>query len=303
LVLDIGVSVLGLVLALFLPSLLAPRRLSEAAWLFASAVGGAIAVMLVTGLFAVGVGAAVCIVFFIFAFHRAPKLDAQWHRRLIGFAIVFAWWGGMLVATPFYTPYPRLVLPGLAAAWLAAALYWDDSVRLNEQQEAQRTGSLSGCIFFGIAFVCVPLGAALLLPHPDHLEQTGDRRGLIYIAQQIRRTDTTGQPRAIYVLGEPAILFQLRTAGEQLVVPLQEVPADPATADGRPIPTFLIAGPHTQRQPDFQRQIAAAQDRWILDREFDYQPSPIVWLDLNDPRRSPKETATLDRVRVYRLRD
>jgi len=68
-VVDIGVSVLGLVLALFLPSLLAPRRSGEAFSLFVSAVATACGVSFLTGLFAVAVGAAAGIARTLLAFH------------------------------------------------------------------------------------------------------------------------------------------------------------------------------------------------------------------------------------------
>jgi dolichyl-phosphate-mannose-protein mannosyltransferase len=69
------------------------------------------------------------------------------------------------------------------------------------------------------------------------------------------------------------------------------------------MPTFLVTGPHANRDPQFQQQWAAEKDRWELLHEYKYQPSDVVWLDLNNPQKSPKESANLDRVRLYRLRE
>ena len=275
----------------------------ESFWLLLSAMGGTLALLLLTGgLLSIGVGAALGIMLMLLAMHRAPKLDESWRRRLVGLALLIAWWGGMLVATPFYTPYPRLALPLLVATWLTAALHWDDSVRHENAQWSRPAGHLSGCVLIAIIFI----GWLLLMPlvpHADHLSSQSDRRGLVDIARQIRQTGATGQTRAVYVFGEPAMLFQLRAVGEPLVVPVQALPASAATASGQPIESLVIAGPHAARDPDFQRQLAAAGGRWKLVQDFDYQPSSVVWLDLNDPRRSPNESANLDRVQVYRFGD
>ena len=129
-----------------------------------------------------------------------------------------------------------------------------------------------------------------------------DRRGLQRIAAEIRRLHL-GQQRAVYVAGEPGLLFQLAVAGERFVAPVQDVPASQATIDGHPIPTFLVIGPHAHRDSQLQQQWAVAKDRWQLIQVYDYQPSDIVWLDLHDPRLpDPPDKAQLNRIEVYRLK-
>jgi 4-amino-4-deoxy-L-arabinose transferase-like glycosyltransferase len=293
----IGWSMLGLFMAWFLPSLLVPRTVRENLWGFVSTVPSAIGVLLVTGLFPVAVGAAVGIARMLIAIQAAPRLDATWQRRLIGVSLLAAWWGGMLVATPLYTPYPRLALPITIAAWLAASLNWDEPLITGDQPPR-----IAGCLLW-LAIGCGLVAFQALIPHEDHLTYTGDRRGLESIAQEIRAGHEPREPRVIYVYGEPAMLFQLRAAGEEIVIPVQDIPPSPAAENGQPIPTLLIAGPHALRDPGFQQQMAAAHARWMLVSEFSYQPSYVVWLDLNDPRRSPQETSSLDRVLVYRSRE
>jgi 4-amino-4-deoxy-L-arabinose transferase-like glycosyltransferase len=295
-------SIPGLMLAWFLPSLVSPRPKRESLSQFASSVASVIVVASLTVLFPVAIGAAVGVARMLVAIHRAPRLDAPWQLRLTGLSLTLAWWGGMLVATPLYAPYPRLALPLMIAAWLAAALNWDVPLTASDQSPSARLGSVTKCLFC-LAIAGSWLVLAPLLPHADHLWRMSDRLGLMSIAREIRATGGPRQARVIYVFGEPAMLFQLRAAGEEFVMPVQAIPVGSATDRGRPIPTLLIVGPHALRDPVFQQQMASARARWTLVREFPIALSHVVWLDLNDPRRSPQETAPLDRVLVYRLDD
>jgi 4-amino-4-deoxy-L-arabinose transferase-like glycosyltransferase len=291
-------TIAGVLLAALMPALLERRgwceRFFQLYWLSAAAVGVVLVSVLVTS-----VGAAVGLSRMLVGIHLAPKLDASWQRRTTGFALLAVWWGGMLVATPLYAPYPRLALPYLLAAALGTALNVAGFLAAAEGEFYQtRLGRFWQAAFFAAA-------AAALLPMAVFIQRRelpSERRGLMEVARQVRGIETSAAQRAIYVYGEPALYFQLRAAGEAFTSPIQELPQAAATLEDNPIPTFLIAGPHAHRDPQFVRQFAAARDRWELLKEFEYQPSAIVWLDLNDPRRSPKETTSLDRVRLYQLR-
>jgi 4-amino-4-deoxy-L-arabinose transferase-like glycosyltransferase len=297
-----GWALLGLTFAILLPQLLEPRRASEIPGLALQSLVGMIGFMLIALTFVVSFGAALGIGRILMALYRTPQLDVSWKRRAIGLSLVFIWWGAMLLVTPLYTPYARLTLPLIVAAMLATALNWSPVLRGNDERaSAWRANATWGCLA-AAAWLACGFGLQALAPHKDHWQRPIERRGLVEIAQLVRQTEEPGLPRVIYVYGEPALYFQLRAAGERNVAPVQLVPDQPATLDGRPLPTYLIAGPHTHRDAQFQEQWSAVKDRWELLRVFDYQPSDVVWLDLNDPRRSPKETAALDRVRLHRLR-
>ena len=79
------------------------------------------------------------------------------------------------------------------------------------------------------------------------------------------------------------------------------------TLNGRALPTFLIAGPHAERDPQFREQLAAAGSRWKLVQTYDYAPSTLVWLDLHDPRnaggRAGRERSRVSAVRVSAVGD
>jgi dolichyl-phosphate-mannose-protein mannosyltransferase len=295
-------SFLGLALALLVPQLLrVPQSGAATLWLIGKCLLTAFALLVISVTLAVGLGAAIGIGRMLLAMRRAPRADAIWRMCAIGLCLVSIWWAALLVATPLYTPYPRLIMPGLLAAILACALNWHPLLATEGDATPYHAGSLAGCSIFGLMLVYW-LGIYLLCPHTDHLERLLDRRGLLGIAEEIHASQPQAGSRVMYVYGEPALYFQLRAAGEEIVSAVQQLPAEAATIDGKAIPTYLIAGPHAQRDPEFVRQFGAAQERWQLYKEYDYQPSALVWLDMNDPRRSPKETADKDRVRLYRLR-
>ena len=288
----------GVLLAAVLPALLERRgwweMLARLRWLGAAVAGVVIVSVVVTS-----VGATIGLARMLVGIHLTQKLDANWQRRTFGFGLLAVWWGGMLLVTPLYTPYPRLALPYLLAALLGTAVNVAEFLPLVERDfyETRLGRFWQGALWAVVAAALLSLSVFI-----QRRELPLERRGIMHIAGRVRETANSTEPRAMYVYGEPALYFQLRAAGEELVSPIQELPSTAATLEGRPLPTFLMAGPHARRDPEFVRQLAAAKDHWELVREFDYQPSAVVWLDLNDPRRSPNETADLDGVRLYRLR-
>ena len=298
-----GWTLLGVFLALLVVQLLRPRGPLEVLWVVFRSVIGVFGCVLLTGGFVIAVGAAIGIFRVLAAIQRAPRWDSVWRCRAVGLLLIATWWGAMLIATPLYTPYARLALPLIVASWLGAALNVAGMFGPIFEESSESQGGWGwGClIVFGMFGLAAIHGS--LAPHEDHWNRLSSRRGLVEIAQLVRLTERdSGQPRVIYVYGEPAMYFQLRAAGEQNVSPVQLVPSEPATLQGRPIPTFFIAGPHANRDPQFQEQWADMKENWQLVHEYDYQPSDVVWLDLNHPQKSPKETAALDRVRLYRWR-
>ena len=212
------------------------------------------------------------------------------------------WWAGLVLATPCYTPYPRLALPLLLASSLGFGLNCAESVEgVNFWPggwERARHSRIFGIAIL-IALFAVP---AIFFPHEHHLLQSYERRGLMHAAQQIRDATANHESRVFYVFGEPALFFQLRAAGESLVAPVQDVPKQAITLSDRPVPTYLIVGPHAQTDPQFKQQWSSAEDRWQLLETFNYMPSAIVWLDLHDPRR-PIEVAAGHSIGLYQLRE
>jgi hypothetical protein len=106
--------------------------------------------------------------------------------------------------------------------------------------------------------------------------------------------------RAIYVYGEPALLFQLKAAGESFVGPVQDIPGAAVNADGTTITTYLVIGPHARSDPQFRAAWKESSSRWKRVASFPYRPSAIVRLDLIDPRKE-QPPKSWEKVEVYRL--
>jgi hypothetical protein len=211
-------------------------------------------------------------------------------RLLVGFCLMAVWWLGLLLSTPCYTPYSRLQIPFMLAAYLAAPLF------ATEFRSGPRFVSwlplLVGPTLLGASIV-----GALVLPRP-RLEFSGDRLSLQTIARAIQEEANPKIPRVVYTFGEPAVFFQLRAAGEPVVAPVQDIPATATSLEGRAIPTFLVTGPHTEQDLGFQEQWTTASSNWTLVRTFEYRPSALVYLDLHDPRQ-PNRSAHA--IRLYKM--
>lgn len=234
----------------------------------------------------------------------AEDRGAAEQRRTIGMALVIAWWGGLLIATPFYWPYPRLLLPGLLATWLGAALLID--LLFRQHHDLLVRGLMSAV---AIAALLGGLGWFWTLRDES---QGGDRRAVQRIAAKLRgdldavvpppKSASSPPTRAVYVFGEPAMFFQLAAARERTLEPAQEIAATAVTLNGKSLPTFLVAGPHAERDPQFREQLAAAGGRWKLVQNYEYEPSELVWLDLHDPRKPAAEQAAAEHTfRLYEL--
>jgi dolichyl-phosphate-mannose-protein mannosyltransferase len=298
-VVESPVSALGAALAVALPAFLSRRNAWETMWRVGVGVLAGALAFFWSSLVVIGFAAAIGLGRSIIALRETKQSDGVWQRRAIGLAIVTTWWVGLLVATPCYTPYPRLVLPWLLAACVGMGLNCADFGSGSESVPAspsQRRWIAMGAAVFAIGLLFV---VWLYTPHFQRFAPLGDRRGLLQVAEQIHQSGADQQPRAIFVYGEPALFFQLRSAGEEIVVAIQDVPSAAAKVDERPIGTLLAVGPHARRDPRFQEQWAAAKERWELVETHDYRPSALVWLDLHDPRQSPKETD--DAVQLYRM--
>lgn len=169
---------------------------------------------------------------------RTPNESSGW--------MILAWISGLSVATPFYHPYPRLVLPWLIAVWLGVGL----AVHL--LIASGRLGTVPWSSFpkwranwceFALAGWLFTLNAVRCGIGTEHCWQ--DRSDLARttdaLAAQIKKlTATAGfaeDQTYAYVYGEPSIFFALRASGLSLVGPVQNLDF---MAGPHPRPTFLF---------------------------------------------------------------
>lgn len=179
---------------------------------------------------------------------RGPE-DSQ----RIGLWFVFAWIAGLCVATPFYQPYPRLILPLHVALWLGAGLLAETIGPriLRAETSWQRflsslklEWSLPAALICCVAIRCL---VGSFHAWQDRTELAGTVRSLLKIIHD--ETEKAGFPRdeaIVYVAGDPPVFFNSKAEGLSLIAPIQN--RDQAERGSRP--TFVLsrldAGSDTQ---------------------------------------------------------
>jgi len=234
---------------------------------------------------------------------RSQRQDEARDRSVVATCLIAVWWAGLFAATFCYWPYPRLVLPWLMASWLGTALCFQRAADLAERRQVrQNVPHWAGLVVVAIALAGIGWFSSQRTKSPAAVAES-DRASYQKIAAQIREQLNLTDFRVIYTCGEPALLFQLRAAGEPLVAPSRDIPDEAVTVDGKPMPTFLVLGPHARGDRLCQEQWTATKDKWQLVQSYNYTPRAIVRLDLYDPRQPlATDERQLNRIEVYRLK-
>lgn len=206
---------------------------------------------------------------------RLPTSGANW--------VLLAWICGLTVATPFYYPYPRLVLPWMAAAWLGAGLLVQHAIdsgvvfalipgRASQSWRPQ---------WLEIGIACWLVAATLTTQHLHAWEDRGTLAKIVdWCSEHIKReTVAAGHPgdeAIVYVYGLPAAVFRLKADGLPLVAPV----ADFRFLDSpSPRPTFFIFPADFQDEPRFSQLWEAKRDRFGQVWPRQYGDSSLVMLD------------------------
>ena len=237
--------------------------------------------------------------------HRwIPAWDSLIHLHWLPVCLVAVWFGSMFVATPMYSPYARLTLPWLAAAWFGTALAIGAFVRW---QPAAELGRQKGIAIAGLCAALVATALAAPRLTAQQIPAWQSRTGLESIAHQIaRRIELTNNPSRVivYVYGEPALFFHLRAAG----LPNVGAVGDLSFAEaGRHPPDvteiFLVTGPHSESDPAFAEQMRKVSHRLEETATYSYLPSDFVLLDRMDPRSFvPRDRRAGEPVRLWQRR-
>jgi hypothetical protein len=224
-----------------------------------------------------------------------------------------AWFVAMLVLTPLYRPYARLTLPWLAAAWIGAGLGIAHLLRAIVVTPSAPFRAKRSRIALGAGILVAAIGLApefgrfltrAIPPWQDRTEVARLSRKMATDMRDLAATLTDGRRDDVvcFTYGEPAVLFQLRLAGLPLVAPVADLSFAHPTARPTGHPTFLVAGPHAERDPEFQRQFAEVRDRLLPAGEYEFLPSALVKLDQWSAREIAKGQGAKERMRLYRLR-
>lgn len=193
-----------------------------------------------------------------------------------------AWFFGLLLATPLYTPYARLVLPWWLAAVLGTAMTasnWTRYAQLSTTVPAEGTTAepapswkrrvrvTTGCMgVIGLAILLFSGRVVTLLGAPGWQLRTTCQmaaRDVVTAIKQDAQLDAGSSldQFAVYSYGEPAILFQLRLQGVAYVAPVEHLAFAKPGAKLPPVPTYVLVGPQAHRTHGFDEQFRVARPR------------------------------------------
>ena len=172
--------------------------------------------------------------------------------RGLAWTMLAAWWIAMTLTTPFYHPYPRLVLPWLVAGWLLVGhrfACWTTSGSPSEQSPDAASSDdriLPVAAATGLVLILLAIPTRFLT---RAIPAIAPRTAISGLADQVIESVSNRVPSGnavIRIWGEPALFFQLsnrspdrllmQPAGGLQVIHPGEQPPD--------IPVFLIIGPH-----------------------------------------------------------
>lgn len=238
------------------------------------------------------------------AMSHAHSETAGLERSLAGWLLA-AWFLGLAISIPFYTPFPRLTLPWLMACWLGAGAGANWLACEIDRPAARRGIAMAcaglGCLGLLLAFGSWPLRAPGV-PGWQASTSLADMAPRL-AADACRDAGLDRQSSidglAVYVYGEPALLFQLRLAGLEHVVPVMHLAFARPNARPPQLPTYLVTGPHALRTTGFKTQFVEARQRLRLVKSYEYAPSNLVRLDDGTPAGAGN--AAFDTSPVYRL--
>ena len=237
--------------------------------------------------------------------------EATRARNLAGWLLA-AWFLGLFVAIPLYKPYPRLVMPWLVCAWLAAGgcvgglLTWaaerrvySEAVRATPTRfDWQRWVLLMGAIAVLALGVVSRLSLARSRDIPGWQDRTV-RANVIRQAAQFARKRAPGKT-VFLVYGEPCLFFDLAVEGFE--------PQPPLGGDfsflgpgkkSLPQPAFLLAYEGTA---DFDKLVEPYKKFLTLEAVFHDTPSDLVLLDTYSPEDlAPGKPRPRKVLNLYRI--
>ena len=253
--------------------------------------------------------------------HRGDRSD-------LGYWILLVWFGGLLLATPLYTPYLRLTLPEVFATSLGVGLavqqvwsvFWKGrltppfSPLINVPFLSQSL--IVVAIAFGLGGFINPADRSFRdsffrsFPDQSSLPSAAREIAMRIDYQQLKRMSSIaseGDPDPttdnVYVYAEPSLLFQLRNAGVQNVAPIGSLQFAQRQYSNSQTRIYLAVGIHALSDPRFREQFAAVRGQFRHVGSWPWQLGPLVALDQPDcnPRllgHNPMESAKVELYEV-----
>lgn len=239
-----------------------------------------------------------------------PDARATAVRFALWFAL--AWLCGLLLATPIYRPYPRLILPLQCVAVIGTAaaivmLLSGQVLNATAQDQGEGTSSRNVRLAWLVPVVLLCAWRAFSTGTPAWPVRT-ELAEIAAAATEAATSNCLGEPSevegfdfVVYVFGEPALLHHVPASNERAFVKaVMDLSFTKPGYDHARIPAFVLAGPHALDSLEFQMQAAEASDALEEIGVYPYRPSDFVLLDEVPPARLEAKRAQL--VRLYRVR-
>ncbi len=145
----------------------------------------------------------------------------------LSICVIATWFAGLTLATPFYYPYPRLVLPWLCSTWICIGLGVEIWLR-RSYSGSEKPGSGLRFSIFKVAVLSMALSSAARLMSGSAFAWS-DRTCVLSTARQfaadIRKEAASSgfseSEAVVYVMGDPALFFGLKAEGLPAVGPVQ----------------------------------------------------------------------------------
>ena len=226
--------------------------------------------------------------------------------RLAGWLLA-VWFGGLLISTPFYYPYPRLTLPWLVATWLgtAAALHsfiiWTITPPISESQRPPLRSRVLLVAVFTVSVGILLWSASELTSKavPGWQSRTGLESMARVIVQDAKRIASelesetvVGIDIVLYVYAEPGLFFHLSEPGV-VVQPTANLDFVHPSAPPCRVPTFLVVG----HRSELYDELETYPGKFELIKTYRYRPSDLVLLNHYDPDEISNRP--IEFIRVY----
>ena len=234
--------------------------------------------------------------------------------------LLAAWFCGLLLATPLYKPYPRLMFPWLMASWLGTSAligFWfrrtKSTVSKSDQSSVfSRTWFATLVGIASLIVVTISVVASFERISSKGIPGWQDRTALESISQQViafsaeaaksqKRDSAVKVPFIIYVLAEPGLVFHL-TSNEIVAYPVRNLESVLPKPNEPVVPTFLLMSLKDAENPQFPQHWERYHSHFKNIATFDYSPSHLVLLNEFHPRQlRQKPQPMTSQLRLLRL--
>ena len=225
-------------------------------------------------------------------------------NRWFGLWFSLAWLTGLLLATPMYHSYPRLLLPLLAVGCIATGAACVMLLFGGSRKPAESNSKGRWVTIVLILIVCSlrsnRVGFRCWEPRTN---MATIAELAIADAESDAAKSNNQRPDVkfiLYVYGEPGLFFHIPREGVP-TRPIQDLSFAKPNAKPLQVPTYFLVGPHGRKSSNFQKQLREVRDHIELVQSYKYEASDFVLLD--DFKPSQLSQLAPDRIALYRVRN